>query len=232
MLPALPQVPGIEFAAIYDPAASISGDFYDFIPVGENMIGVAVGDVSGHGVEAGIVTGMVRKAFQIYAKGKASATETLIAANADLAQDLDGGTFISASYGVLNTDNRTFRFARAGHNPALLTNPARSPQLTEIKPNGMVIGPDRTGKRFAAALQEQVVNLQQGDLIFQYTDGLVEAANREKKEFGQKHLHELLLKSPHLNVAELANLIEDVVQSHIGAASQEDDITIIAFRVH
>lgn len=231
MLPNLPSVPGMEFQTLYVPATNVSGDFYDFIPVAENLIGIAMGDVSGHGIEAGIIMGMAKKALQIYAKGKESPKETLVITNSDLARDLDGETFVSASYGVLNTAKRSFRFARAGHNPPYLVNPSRTPAVTEVKPNGMIIGVDKTGKRFPLVTQEQEIQLQAGDLFFQYTDGLVEAPNKRKEEFGEERVKELLLKYWNLPLMELLNLMEETVNGFTGARQQEDDITMIVFKV-
>jgi serine phosphatase RsbU (regulator of sigma subunit) len=79
--------------------------------------------------------------------------------------------------------------------------------------------------------QEEVILLARGDLFFQFTDGLVEAPNREKKEFGDDRLRDLLLKHASYPAGDLIDLIEESVQSHVGAAEQEDDITMIAFRV-
>ncbi|MCY3022303.1 MAG: PP2C family protein-serine/threonine phosphatase [Planctomycetota bacterium] len=231
MLPTSPKVEGFEFQNLYVPCANVSGDFYDFIHVSDHEIGVALGDVSGHGIEAGIIMGMAKKALQIYAKGLSSPKEALAKTNADLAGDLGESTFISAAYGVLDIKERVFRFARAGNNPPFLVNPARDPVVREVKPNGMVLGVDKTGKRFAVITQEEVIHLQPGDLFFQFTDGLVEAPDRDKKEFGEERLRELLSKNTGRSVADLMDLIEDSVQSHIGSSEQEDDITMIAFRV-
>jgi len=231
MLPELPRVPGFDIHAIYIPASKVSGDFYDFIPVAENLIGFALGDVSGHGIEAGIIMGMAKKALQIYAKGKPSPKETLCITNADLAKDLDGETFVSASYGILDTRQRVFRFARAGHNPPYLVNPARNPQLTEIKPNGMVIGVDKGGRRFPVVTQEQEIILQTGDLVFQYTDGIVEAMDKNKVEFGEQRLKDLLLKNYRLSIMDLVHLVEESLESHIGTQEHEDDWTMIGFKV-
>ncbi len=110
-------------------------------------------------------------------------------------------------------------------------NPQRDPPIKEIKPNGMVIGVDKAGKMFAAALQEEEIRLQRGDLFFQYTDGLAEAPNREKAEFGLERVRQLLLENYIMPVAELVDLLEESVLSHMGTSEQEDDITMIAFRL-
>ncbi len=231
MLPKVPTVPGVEFHSLYLPAANVSGDFYDFINVKENLIGIALGDVSGHGLEAGIIMGMAKKALQIYAKGQESAREALVLTNRDLAVDLDGETFLSASYAILDTKNLVFRLCRAGHNPAFLVNPQRQPVLTEIKPNGMVIGVDKLGKYFPVVTKEEVVQLRAGDLVFQYTDGLVEATDKEKREFGEDRLKQLLLKYADCGAMQVIEFLEEAAQHHIGSLEQEDDITLVAFKV-
>ncbi|HEY3318868.1 MAG TPA: PP2C family protein-serine/threonine phosphatase [Planctomycetota bacterium] len=231
MLPNLPKVDGYEFQTIYIPCANVSGDFYDFITVSDHEIGIALGDVSGHGIEAGMVMGMAKKALQIYAQGVSSPKQALAITNADIAKDLGDSTFVSAGYGVLDYRNRVFRFSRAGNNPPFLVNPARTPVVAEVKPNGMVMGMDKSGKRFPMVIQEEVIQMQSGDVFFQFTDGLVEAPNRERREFGDERLRELLLRNAARPLAQLVELIEESVQSHIGSLAQEDDITIIAFRM-
>lgn len=231
MLPLEPKVEGFEFRKRYIPCANVSGDFYDFIRVSEHEIGIALGNVSGHGIEAGIIMGMAKKALQIYAKGLSSPKEALALTNADLAGDLAESTFISAAYGVLDTQARVFKFARAGNNPPYLVNPARAPVVREINPKGMVLGVDKTDKRFPLVTQEETIPLQSGDLFFQFTDGLVEARDPARHEFGDEQLQELLVKNAGLSATELVDLFEEAVQNHIGSAEQEDDITMVAFRM-
>jgi len=231
MLPSAPAVAGYEFRCLYVPCTNVSGDFYDFIRVSEHEIGIALGDVSGHDIEAGIIMGMAKKALQIFAKGLSSPKQALVLTNADLAGDLAENTFVSAAYGVLDTSARVFRFARAGNNAPFLVNPTRTPVLREVKPSGMVLGVDKTGKRFPVMTHEEEINLQPGDLFFQFTDGLVEAPDRQNHEFSEERLKDLLLKNAGRPVAELVDLIEDSVQSHMGAREQEDDITMVAFRI-
>lgn len=231
MLPNMPQISGFEFKALYSPCADVSGDFYDFIKVSDHEIGIALGDVSGHGIEAGIIMGMAKKALQIYAKDVSSPRQTLAITNADLSNDLGESTFVSAAYGVIDTRDRVFRFARAGNNPPYLINPARDPMVREVKPDGMVIGIDKTGKRFPQVTKEEVIHLQPGDVFFQFTDGVVEAPNKEKHEFGEDRLRALLRKNAGRSMTELFDEIEDSLHSHMGAMEQEDDVTMVAFRV-
>lgn len=231
MLPRMPKIPGYDFHKLYLPAANVSGDFYDFIELGDGKIGISMGDVTGHGIEAAIIMGMAKKAISIYAKWSSDPHAALTAANVDLAADLDGSTFISVAYGVLDTKLRTFQYVRAGHNPLLLVNPARTPPLEEIKPPGMVLGVDRTGKNFERVCCLREVQLQPGDILFQYTDGLVEAPNNENEDFGEERLNELLKKNAERPVYELIDVLEEAWREHIGSREQEDDVTMVAVRI-
>jgi phosphoserine phosphatase RsbU/P len=231
MLPTPPKLTGLDFCATYMPAANISGDFYDFIRVSKNEIGIALGDVSGHGVEAGIVMGMAKKALQIYARGRSSPRDALSATNLDIAKDLADNTFVSASYGVLDVPQRKFRFARAGNNPPFLINTRRDPMITVMKPAGVVLGIDKKGVRFPQVLQEIEIELQSGDLLFQYTDGLVEAHNKAKQMYGEERLKDLLLGCADLSSEEIVDLVRDSVLKHIDGREQEDDITLIVLKV-
>jgi serine phosphatase RsbU (regulator of sigma subunit) len=231
MLPNMPHVPGFDFHSLYLPAANVSGDFYDIIELGDGRFGLTIGDITGHGLEAAILMGMAKKAISIYARQNDCPRAVLIAANADLSRDLDDSTFITVSYGILDTKSRIFRGVRAGHNPALVVNSAREPRLFEIKPTGMVLGIDRTGRNFNNLCQISEVSLQPGDLLFQYTDGLVEAPNSENEDFSDERFQALLMEHADQPVRVLIDLIEQAWREHIGRRQQEDDVTFMAVKV-
>lgn len=239
MLPKPPSIPGYDFDCRYIPCDEVSGDFYDFINLSDGRLGISIGDVSGHGIEAAMVMGMAKKAIQIYAQEETSAKSVLELANQSLSQDLLEGTFVSAAYGILNIAKRQFIFARAGNNPPFLVNPARNPAVMELKPAGLAIGVDKTCLKFRKVVQELAVQLRPGDLIFQYTDGLVEAPSppvqtaltkNASEEYGAQRLRELLLKNIGLPVPMLLGVAEAEVRKFAGG-QMSDDITLIAFRV-
>src|SRR5207237_536394 len=131
--------------------------------------------------------------------------------------DLLDGTFVSAAYGILDTAKRTFVFSRAGNNPPFLVNPARTPAVTEIKPTGLAIGADKSGARFAKVTQELTVQLRPGDLVFQYTDGVVEATSpgfktalkkNAQEQFGEDRLKDLLLQNNNMPIPMLLAIVE------------------------
>ncbi len=230
MLPDLPVMPGYEFEVLFRPMATISGDFYDFIKVSPEETGIVLGDVSGHGVEAGIVMSMVKKCLKIYGRGQSSAAETLRVTNADIFEDLTQNTFASVSYGLLNTATRRLRFARAGHTPLLLHNPARQPALSLIEPKGIVLGADK-GPVFNQTLEETELQLQSGDMLVQVTDGVLEANDRNGEEFGMERLKAAILKHGNHDAKYLVHMIELAVSEFRDACPAEDDVTIVCIRI-
>lgn len=240
MLPRPPHIAGFDFDCTYLPCADVSGDFYDFIRLDNTRLGISIGDVSGHGIEAAMVMGMAKKCLQLFARDGCTPKEVLALANRDLGHDLLDGTFVSAAYGVLDIAKRSFVFARAGNNPPYLVNPARTPAVAALKPNGLAIGADKIGSRFVKITQEWTLQLRPGDLIFQYTDGVVEAHSpgvktalkkNAQEQFGEERLENLLLQNATLPIPILLASIENAVKKHVGLQEPEDDITMIAFRM-
>ena len=103
----------------------IGGDFYDFVPLAEDKskLGIVIGDVTGHGVEAAVVMGMVKSVVKVMAKNYDSAARVIEKANSELSPDMDSTTFTTVAYGILDVARRKIRFVRAGHNPLILFNP-------------------------------------------------------------------------------------------------------------
>ncbi len=230
MLPRLPEVPGYEFAFVYRPAEHVSGDFCDIIDLKEGRYGILVGDVTGHGMEAGIVMGAARKALQIYARSAQSPCQTLIWANDDLRRDLDRQTFLTVGYAVLDTRKGSLQYVRAGHNHPLLIGPGKE-EWQEVKAAGTSIGVTK-GEHFSSLLQEVTVELKSGQSFLQFTDGIVEAHDRRGNEFGVERFIEHI-QTHHDARSPLAHMLEGlpgVIESFTEGADQEDDITALAVR--
>lgn len=230
MLPPLPYVPGLQFHALYKPSHHIGGDFYDFIRISETEIGLAIGDVSGHGLEAGLVMGMAKKTLGIYGKRSSSPKEVLVWTNEDLYEDLDRKTFVTIFYGVLNTEKKTLQYVKAGHNPLILYNARRKPTIQIHNTEGMGVGMAK-GQLFGAVLQEKSLTLQRGDLLIQFTDGLTEAMDKEGNLFGLERLMEKIQEYGEFDPEYLIYLLESDVTAYSGKQEQQDDITVIACKV-
>lgn len=230
LLPRVPNVPGFEFGIVYKPSSTVGGDFYDFIKVNDDLLGIAVGDIAGHGIEAALLVGLAKKLLEIHGRGRTSAAETLLLANADIYPDLDAKTFVTVFYGLLNLKTRELRFSRAGHNPLVLYNARRSPRLTILDSKGMALGMD-PGGIFQQSLEEVLVTLAPGDLIFQYTDGVPETMNHDKEEFGLERMYAVIEAHGAAEAEYLLYQMEKALADFREGAKQKDDITMVAIRV-
>ena len=230
MLPDPPELASFDFGFTYEPAAHVSGDFYDFIPVRDDVWGIVVADVSGHGVEAGIIMGMAKQAVKIFGRQNEEPTEVLSLANEELHRSLDGKTFVSLSYAVLDTETTVLKFARAGQCKPIMVNPSwktAEPYVVESK--GLALGVDK-GKRFRKIVEPIEIKLEPGDTFFQYTDGLAEAMNATKEQFGEERIMALLKQYARSPAQELVEIVMEALKDFTRGAEQEDDITLLALK--
>lgn len=227
MLPSRTSVPNFEFESIYKPAEEIGGDFYDFIEFENGEIGIVIADVTGHGVEAAVVVGMVKAAIKIMGKQHESTAEALHKVNKEIYPDLDTTTFATVFYGIINRETNILRFTRAGHNPLIIYNPNRPQPLTVHEPKGMVIG------MFSqCSCEEAEIQLQSGDCIIQYTDGITEAMNTEQEEFGMQRLCQIIEQSgKDGDIKKILSDVEIALKDFMGVEEQQDDITMIIIRL-
>lgn len=225
----LPELPGFHFAARFDACTGVSGDFYACVPLPGGDLGLALGDVSGHGVQAGLVMTMARKALEIYARQGGGPAEVLARVNDAIADDLGGKLFVTMVYGVLSPEQRTITWVRAGHTPVLRYNPI-SEMLTEIKPRGMVVGM-KSGEVFRQSLEEEVVQLEPGDVFLLYTDGIVEATNLQDDEFGPDRLAEVMRRYADEGPEAMVEQIMDRLRHFRGPRPRSDDTTLLALMV-
>ena len=140
MLPKTPSIEGLDLYAHYAPCEAVGGDFYDFVPVSPWELGIVIGDVAGHGVDAALTMAVAKKTIQIHGMGRSSPRETLIVTCADLAPDLPGNSFVTVFYGILDLRTWKLTYASAGHTPPVLFNPGRKPALQCLPGKGVVMG--------------------------------------------------------------------------------------------
>jgi rubrerythrin len=230
LLPAIPQLAGYEFGCVYRPCDDVGGDFYDFIKIDEGRIGLAIGDIAGHGIEAALLMGLSKKLLEVHGRGRASAAEALILANADIFPDLDEKTFVTVFYGVLETKARLLRFSRAGHNPLILFNPQRKPALQIHDSKGMALGMD-AGPIFRESIEELELALRTGDLLVQYTDGVSEAMSPTREEFGIERLGAVIEEHGHNEADYVLWRIEKALDEWMAGSPPKDDITMLAVKL-
>ncbi len=226
--PKVPQVKGFDTDAVYRPAKEVGGDYYDFFPIDREHLGIIVADVSGKGIPGSMIMATTRTILRFVAAGNISAADTLAKTNAIVAADIKRGMFVTAFYLVLNARNRTLLCASAGHNPMALVRGDGTLEL--INPSGIALGFDK-GPIFQRTIKEQKLQLNPGDRIVLYTDGVVEAMNNKNDEYTDERFYNYA-KAKHKNDSKsfIQGLLADL-ESHKGNAEQHDDITIVTFKV-
>lgn len=229
MLPIEPEPDeAVDVAVAYRPADAIGGDFIDFFSLEGNCFGVAIGDVSGHGVEAAILMGIAKKTLRIRARESATVRQALEQANRDLHEELRRTAFVTGFYARIDRATRKMSYARAGH-PIPLLRRAAGP-IEELNTKGLPLGVDE-GKRFGAGLEEGAVDLAPGDILLLYTDGVIEAGE-SGNEFGLKRLREALQAAPAEEPAEkVQRFLVATLDAFMGGAAQDDDVTMVCLKV-
>lgn len=220
-----PQLPGLDFGMLIEPMESVGGDFFDFIPLDDDRIALAVGDVSNHGVPAAIFMALTYSLLRVEALRGSSPGDVLRAINRQLLSMNDSGMFVTILYGMLNRITREFQFARAGHDLPLILNARREPvQLT--------LGPGQLLGLFSdPPIDEQCITLPANSLLVLYTDGVTEAMNAAGDLFGAEQLSAVLYSGRNPTAQAACEAILAEVRAFSDYAAQSDDITIIAVQV-
>ena len=230
LLPAkAPDVPGTEIEIIYRPAAVVSGDFYDFVPLDDGKIAFLIGDVSGHGIEAGILMGMAKKVLAIRLQDFHDPIEALVRTNEDIDRELGRVNFVTAFLTVYDPAKRTLTCIRAGHNPPLLFNPAREGRCLQIKPGGLGLG-ILGAASFEPTLETMVIPVMSGDVLLLYTDGLVEARDKEGEQFGVDRTIQVMASTYGFTSALVLSTLAGTLDGFSGNLVSEDDITAVCIR--
>jgi serine phosphatase RsbU (regulator of sigma subunit) len=220
-----PMVLGLDFGMLIEPMESVGGDFFDFIQLDEERLGVVMGDVSNHGVPAAIFMALTYSLLRVEARRGSSPGEVLRAVNRQLLEMNDSGMFVTILYGVLNRATRDFQFARAGHELPLILNARREPVPLKFG-LGQILGilPE-------PSVDEQSITLPAGSLLVMFTDGVTEARSPGDEMFGEERLQAVLHagQNPTAQAACEAALAE--VRAFGDYSAQSDDITIIAVQM-
>jgi serine phosphatase RsbU (regulator of sigma subunit) len=227
LLPNLLPVSGTyEIAARSVPAYEVGGDYYDALEYSPDRLGFIVGDVSGKGVSAALYMAQVKGIFRSLGDHTSSPRELLLRMNSTLWQCMEKSSFVSVLYAVLDFRTGILRFARAGHCPLLYI---RGGSAQYLRPNGMGLGLD-PGERFSSTLQEEELQLQAGDIIVLYTDGITEARNMAGEEFQFSNLSDVVCSAQNDTAENILKKIMETVLNHAGTGAPEDDMTILVLR--
>ena len=223
-----PAIRGFQISGINAPARQVSGDYFDYIQVDEERLGVAIADVSGKGVPASLIMAICRSVLRAEAARNPSPADVLRKVNRQLYPDIKEDMFISMAYLILDHQHDQVTLARAGHDAPLLYK-RQSETVTPIKSPGMVVGID-SGSVFDRLTTDFAVPLEHDDCLVLYTDGVTEALNSDGDEFGLERMMQAVRASAPKGAQAIVTRIIDDVRDFSGSVPQNDDITLIAIR--
>ncbi|MBN2012822.1 PP2C family protein-serine/threonine phosphatase [candidate division KSB1 bacterium] len=223
-----PHFPGLDCSAICIPAREVGGDYYDFVRLSNNKLGVAIGDVSGKGVPSAIYMTLSKGILQSYAEDNSSPKQVLCKVNKLIYQMLEKNSFVSMIYAIINMTNFEVTFARAGHNPAILYM-SENNATQQIEPGGIGIGLEQ-GLVFEKTLAEENMTLNKGDLLVFFTDGFTEAMNGKLDEYGEDRLTRVIEQNNEASAQAIVEAILKDVHRFIKGYPQHDDMTIIVIK--
>lgn len=218
-----PEVRNFDIAGANYSSDRVGGDYYDFIRITDDNLGVVVGDVSGKGIAAALIMAAFRASLIAEIRNNYAIRTTMAKVNRLLWESVEADRFVTALFGVLDTASRRFTYVNAGHNPAVLYRAATG-QFDTLEPTGPLLGTFES-----ATFKERVVEIRPGDVLVMYSDGVTEAMSQAGEFFGEERLRsEIELRKAEPAVVALRGIWE-AVQAFQGG-EQDDDVTIVVVR--
>ncbi|MFH0967289.1 MAG: SpoIIE family protein phosphatase, partial [Methanobacteriota archaeon] len=224
----LPDVRGIDIAAHSLMAREVGGDFFDIFPfevvrLHANRLILMIADVSGKGVPAALFMALSRIVIRVNASWYEDPSEVINAANTIISRESRSGMFVTTFYADYEEATRRFRYVNAGHNPPILL---RGGEMTVLLGTGPAIGVMED-----IEYDSGYVDLQEGDLLVLYTDGVTEAVDGNLELFGEERLRDILNGHAGLSAQEILETVFAEVEKFAGERAQEDDITLVILKV-
>ncbi|MGH8093497.1 MAG: PP2C family protein-serine/threonine phosphatase [Chthoniobacterales bacterium] len=223
-----PAIEGFDIAGVNYAARQVSGDYFDYIRVDDERLGVVIADVSGKGVPASLIMAICRSVLRAEARLAQSPAEVLRKVNRQLYPDIKEDMFISMAYLILDHKNNHVILSRGGHDAPLLYRAATG-EVEVLKPPGMALGID-SGDVFDRITGDLSVALERDDCLMLYTDGVTEALDANGNEFGPERMIRSLRASATEGAQAVINRVTADVRHFVGGHAQHDDITLIVVR--
>jgi hypothetical protein len=224
-----PEIKGFDIGGTCLPAKEVGGDYFDFVTLGPKKLGIAIGDVSGKGVPAAIYMTLTKGILQSHADETISPRLVLNKVNKLLYRNMEKNSFVSMFYAVLDINDKTLTFARAGHNPGILIN-QKDGSSQELNTDGIALGLEE-GTIFNEMLHEQTIDLASGDTLVFYTDGFTEAMNPLQEEYGEDRFIKLIAANRTMPAQGLIDILVKSVKVFSEDAPQHDDMTVVVIKI-
>jgi sigma-B regulation protein RsbU (phosphoserine phosphatase) len=220
-----PQLPGWEFAALWQPAQIVGGDMYDLIllsnDAGDSRQGISIADVADKGMPAALFMALTRATLRASITVPNCPGGCIAHANSLICADATDGMFVTVCHAQLSPDTGQLVYVNAGHNPPLWYQKARG-ELVELERTGIALGIDPEEQ-----YEERTVQLERGDFVLFYTDGVTDATNALVQDFGKARLKQVLLDRRDASAQEIMDALGQAVHEFVEETPQFDDITAV-----
>lgn len=220
----LPQLDKIEVSAFSIASRQVGGDYYDLINLNQNSFCTAIADVSGKGIPASLLMANLQAFLKSITKQGMNISEATGLINDLVTDNTSDGRFITFFWGVIDSASMNISYVNAGHNPPIFV---RDNKIKYLDKGGMLLGVLKT----ILPYEMEIINLQKGDLIVLFTDGVTEAKNKNDDEFTDAKLEKIILDNSHLSAVEIIDVIKKEIENFTLGYPQSDDITIVAIKV-
>ncbi|MBT8382574.1 MAG: SpoIIE family protein phosphatase [Ignavibacteria bacterium] len=222
--PPFPDRKEFDIFAKMSPAKEVGGDLYDFFLIDKYRLGVVIGDVAGKGIAAALLMAVCKTLLKATAYKGIPADNILSEVNNILVDESPSNMFVTVFYGVLDTRSGAFEYSNGGHNsPYLISTDGKVNPLAEI--GGMLLGAMKD-----IEYESTVIMIKPGESLFFNTDGVTEAFNKEKEEFQEARLSQILENKNDSSADELVQQVFENVQTFADGVEQSDDITCLAIK--
>ena len=225
VFPPFPEdVDKVDIAASMIPAKDVGGDFYDFFRIDDDRIGFVIADVSGKGIPAAIFMAVSRTLIRATGIRGGSPADCIVYSNRLLAAESVDCMFVTVFYGIMNMNTGEIVYCNAGHNPPCILSRDGKVKPLPLSQDAMVGAVD------GLEYHDETLQLNHGDMLFLFTDGVTEALNNNNEEFGEQRLVETLAAAANQDCMSTVNRMKTAVAAFAGEAEQSDDITVLALK--
>ena len=225
-----PEVEGLDIAATIVYCDETGGDYYDFLDTSETLPGdfsVVIGDVSGHGIPSALMMATGRAFLRQRSSLPGNLADVVSDVNRQMTRDFgESGSFMTLFYLTIDASNMCLNWVRAGHDPAILYDPA-SDTFGELRGEGMALGVDADGRYE----QFQKTGLKKGQIIVLGSDGLWEARNPKGEMFGKEPIHQIIRRNPKAIAREILTSSFNAFNVFLGDRAPEDDVTLVVIKI-
>jgi sigma-B regulation protein RsbU (phosphoserine phosphatase) len=220
----IPPTNNFDIAAINLPSKQVGGDYFDIIKVDEGKYIIAIADVSGKGIPASLLMANMQAFLQVISKQKIDIATATALINDLITQNTSDGRFITFFWGLLDDNEKKLTYVNAGHNPPILV---RQNKIIRLSEGGIILGVMKTIMPY----NSNSINLESGDKIILFTDGVSEAMNPYAEEFSEDRLEQIAINTSSLSSSETMNSIRKEIEEFVQGAPQSDDLTMLIISV-